>query len=106
MQYQPQPQPERIPELSSAANLFHAIAHPLRMDIIEAIGTDGGMNVGELAEHFGIDQSTISTHLRLLFRAGLVTRRREGGFNYYRAAPERLAAVATAAEKLADVEQE
>ena len=40
----------------------------------------------ELRAAFDLPQSTVSTHLSQLFEAGLVHRRREGRWRYYRAA--------------------
>jgi ArsR family transcriptional regulator len=41
-----------------------------------------------------LTQPTVSHHLKVLHDAGLVTRSRRGTWVYYRAVPERLAALA------------
>jgi DNA-binding transcriptional ArsR family regulator len=46
---------------------------------------DREMNVGEIVSHFELTQPTVSHHLGLLRRAGVVLARREGKHVYYRA---------------------
>lgn len=41
------------------------------------------MPAGQIQEKLGIAGPTLSHHLELLQRAGLITRRREGRFIYY-----------------------
>ena len=50
--------------------------------------------VGELAEPFAVSRPAISKHLRVLERAGLVRRTREGRTSRCRLEPEALAAAA------------
>lgn len=49
--------------------------------------------VGELTAVIGTSQPTVSQHMAILREAGLVAERREGRRTFYRACPERLAAV-------------
>ena len=43
--------------------------------------------VQEIAEHFDFSLQAVSQHLGVLADAGLVTRRKEGRYRYYRADP-------------------
>jgi DNA-binding transcriptional ArsR family regulator len=56
---------------------FGALADGTRRAILARL-TGGDATVGELAEPFAISRPAISKHLRVLERAGLVQRTREG----------------------------
>ena len=56
-----------------ANDVFRALAHPLRRDIVERLSA-GGATVGEVTRDFGVSKPTISRHLRLLEEAGVVSR--------------------------------
>jgi DNA-binding transcriptional ArsR family regulator len=60
-----------------------ALAHPTRLLMIDALG-QRQMCVCELTELVGADQSTISKHLAVLRRAGIVEDRKEGVMTFYR----------------------
>ncbi|MBA2676768.1 metalloregulator ArsR/SmtB family transcription factor [Ramlibacter sp.] len=55
---------------------FAALAHPARRAILERLAL-GEADVTELVLPFGLSQPTITKHLRVLERAGLVLVRRE-----------------------------
>jgi len=61
-----------------------ALADETRQSILELLG-DREMSVGEITAHFQLTQPTISHHLGLLRRAGVVLARREGQQVYYTA---------------------
>ena len=55
---------------------FAALADPTRRAILARLAS-GEASVNELAEPFDISQPAISKHLRVLERAGLISRRRD-----------------------------
>jgi DNA-binding transcriptional ArsR family regulator len=57
--------------------VFSALADPTRRAILARL-MDGDASVNELAEPFAISQPAISKHLKMLERAGLVTRSADG----------------------------
>lgn len=57
--------------------IFAALADPTRRSILERLAKSEA-TVGELAEPFAISRPAISKHLRVLERAGLVRRTRDG----------------------------
>lgn len=59
------------------ADVFIAIAHPVRRQILEQL-IDGEVTANQLAEPFKISRSAVSQHLTVLLDAGLVTRERQG----------------------------
>lgn len=54
---------------------FQALNHPCRREILGLLRA-GEMSAGEIAAHFSISQPSISRHLDLLRRSGLVASRR------------------------------
>jgi DNA-binding transcriptional ArsR family regulator len=68
--------------LEAVARLFHALAEPTRLAILQAL-KEGPRSVGELVESLGAKQANISKQLGLLFEAGLLARERQGNQVYY-----------------------
>ena len=54
-----------------------AVAHPVRIQIVAGLIRDE-CNVSEIQHKLGLPQSTISQHLAILRRYGIVKARREG----------------------------
>jgi len=65
-----------------ASELLKALANRHRLLIICQL-IDGERSVGELAEFLGIRDSTVSQHLALLRKDGLVSARRDGQTIWY-----------------------
>ena len=70
---------------------FAALADPTRRAILARLAL-GETSVMELAEPFAMSQPAISKHLKVLERAGLVSRRREAQRRPVRLEPRPLAA--------------
>jgi DNA-binding transcriptional ArsR family regulator len=64
---------EKAPDSLSA--VFGALADPTRRAILARLA-DGDASVGEIAAPFRVSQPAISRHLKVLERAGLISRRR------------------------------
>jgi DNA-binding transcriptional ArsR family regulator len=69
---------------------FHALADPTRRAILGRLA-EGEATVGELAEPFPISTQAVSKHLKVLERAGLITRGRTAQLRPSRLAAEPLA---------------
>ncbi|MFJ4197960.1 ArsR/SmtB family transcription factor, partial [Pseudomonas sp. NPDC089534] len=67
------------------AALCKAGGDPLRLNVLRALANDS-FGVLELAQIFGIGQSGMSHHLKVLAQANLVATRREGNAIFYRRA--------------------
>ena len=65
-----------------ASDLLKALANRHRLLIVCQL-IDGERSVGELAEFLGLRDSTVSQHLALLRKDGLVTSRRDGQTIWY-----------------------
>jgi DNA-binding transcriptional ArsR family regulator len=73
-------------------DLLAAVAEPNRRRLLQLLAP-GEQSVNALAAHFDVSRSAISQHLGVLIDAGLVTRRRDGRFQYYQLAPSGLASL-------------
>ncbi len=71
----------------SASDLLKALANRHRLLIICQL-VDGERSVGELAQFLGLRDSTVSQHLALLRKDGLVSARRDAQTIYYSIASE------------------
>jgi DNA-binding transcriptional ArsR family regulator len=71
--------------------VYAAIADPTRRAILTRL-LEGPATVGELARPFAISAPAISKHLRVLERAGLMTRRVEGRVHHCQVVPATLEA--------------
>lgn len=67
-------------------DFLRAMADENRQSILSLL-QPGEMNVAELTEALGLKQPTVSHHLVVMLRAGLVFRRREGRQSFYRPNP-------------------
>ena len=72
--------------------MFAALADPTRRAILERLAA-GEASVTELAEPFAMSQPAISKHLKVLERAGLISRGRDAQRRPRRVEPQRLAQV-------------
>src|SRR6187549_1525992 len=63
------------------SHTFAALADPTRRAILARLAT-GECSVTELAEPFDMSLPAVSKHLRVLERAGLVTRRRDAQWRH------------------------
>ncbi|MEM2058043.1 MAG: metalloregulator ArsR/SmtB family transcription factor [Candidatus Methanomethyliaceae archaeon] len=69
--------------LEHRANLFKAIADPVRLQILEFL-RDGEKCVCEIIPFIGRSQSTTSKNLDMLYRAGILERREDGRRTLYK----------------------
>lgn len=68
-------------------DIYSALADPIRRDILER--TAGGeLTVNQIAVEYDISLAAISKHLKVLFEAGLINRRKDGRYQFVRTRPE------------------
>jgi DNA-binding transcriptional ArsR family regulator len=75
------PLPDDLVEL--VADRFRALAEPTRIKLLERL-REGEASVLELTALVGTTQQNVSKHLNLLQDAGIVARRKQGNYAYYR----------------------
>lgn len=74
------------------ADIFDVISDSTRRDLLQALleryvsaeSETGEISVGDLVEHLGLSQPTVSKHLKVLRDHGLVTVREDGQHRFYR----------------------
>lgn len=66
----------------TVSRYFALLSEPMRIRILHAI-CDGERSVSEIVDETGGTQTNISRHLNSMYRAGVLTRRKEGNFTYY-----------------------
>lgn len=74
------------------ARIARALADPERTEILEAAAAARDVCCSELVGRRSVGQATISHHLKELSTAGLLERRKQGQFAYYRFVPAVLSA--------------
>jgi DNA-binding transcriptional ArsR family regulator len=72
---------------ASALRALAALAQPTRLNVFRRLvkAHPDGMPAGEIARSLGVPHNTMSTHLAILARAGLVTSSRDGRIVTFRA---------------------
>ncbi len=73
-------------------DIFDVIADPTRRELMQVLleryvsttSASGEISVGDLVEHLGLSQPTVSKHLKVLRDHDLVTVREDGQHRYYR----------------------
>lgn len=70
-------------------NIFASLADPTRRDILSRVAR-GELSIGELAERYSMSFAAISKHLKVMERAKLIVKRREGKKQMISLAPEAL----------------
>jgi ArsR family transcriptional regulator len=83
-----------MPSAAAELDLFlHAIADPARRRILRALkekgacsieGRNTGLCAGDIEERVKLAQPTVSHHMRILEKAGLVEAQRQGHWRWYR----------------------
>lgn len=79
------PLPDDLVELIAAR--FRALSEPSRIKLLDRL-REREATVLELTELIGTTQQNVSKHLGVLQRSGIVARRKQGNFAYYRIVDE------------------
>lgn len=80
------------PPTADFLRIAKALADPQRQELLEKIARVGEMSCSALVGMCPVSQATVSHHLKELVNAGLVERRKDGQFGYYRFVKAKLAA--------------
>ena len=68
-------------------DIYSALADPIRRDILERTAGNE-LTVNQIAVEYDISLAAISKHLKVLFEAGLINRRKDGRYQFVRTRPE------------------
>ncbi len=72
-----------MPRASTNSDAFNAVAEPRRRDILNYLA-QSERPVGDIVANLGLEQPSVSKHLRVLRDVGLVNVRRDGRQMFYR----------------------
>lgn len=77
----------RIMESNTAILAFAALANPTRLDVVRLLveKEPNGLPSGEIADYLAVRANTMSAHLAILTRAGLIDSERRSRLIIYRA---------------------
>src|ERR1043166_435665 len=64
------------------ADFFKALAHPLRISILDAL-REGELTVNEISQHFNVEPANASQQLAVLRNRNIVVTRKDGANVYY-----------------------
>jgi DNA-binding transcriptional ArsR family regulator len=80
--YQPSPQIDPA-LLVKTSNSLKAIAHPVRLSMVELLKDGRKLNVTQIYEALGLEQAVASQHLSILKDKKIFTSERKGKHTYY-----------------------
>lgn len=69
--------------LQVSSEILRALAHPLRLKILEFIDRNETINVNKIYNTLNLEQSITSQHLRIMRNAGILHAERDGKFVHY-----------------------
>ena len=72
-----------MPRAATTSDAFNAVAEPRRREILSYLALRE-RPVGDIVTNLGLDQPSVSKHLRVLRNVGLVRMRCEGRHKFYR----------------------
>jgi DNA-binding transcriptional ArsR family regulator len=83
-----------VQSVQSLSDTFAALGDPTRLAILDRLASDGDLTVQEIARPFAMSLPAVSQHLKVLERAGLIDRGRDGQKRPCRLNAQRLAETA------------
>jgi DNA-binding transcriptional ArsR family regulator len=69
--------------LEKTASSLKAIAHPVRLAMINLLRGERRLNVTEIYQNLGLEQAVASQHLSILKEKNILGSRRQGKHSYY-----------------------
>ncbi len=81
----PHPLPDDLVEL--IARRFRVLGEPMRIKLLDRL-REGEASVNELSEALDASQQNVSKHLAVMSEAGVLGRRKEGTYVFYRIVDE------------------
>ena len=79
-----------MPRAATTADVFNAIAEPRRRELIDLLVDGNEHAVGELVNTLRIPQASVSKHLGVLRKVGIVSVTKQGQLRLYRLDPMEL----------------
>ena len=82
------------------AQFFGALAHPVRIRVLEVLVASGETSVQELQRALDLEQPIVSQQLARLKSSGIVIGRRQGATTYYTLADPMISSLLSAAKQI------
>lgn len=82
------------------AEFFKALSHPTRLQILDMIRERGELCVCEIIPAMDVEQSTLSRHLTMLKRAGIVSAKKDAQRVIYRVSDPKISDLLRLASEL------
>ncbi len=79
-----------MPRAATTSDVFNAIAEPRRREIVSFLALGAERDVSEMVLKLGLSQPTVSKHLGVLRKVGLVAVHKAGQRRVYRLVPHEL----------------
>jgi DNA-binding transcriptional ArsR family regulator len=70
-------------DLQQRANLFKALSHPARLQILQYLAKTRTCLTGDISGHFPLTRATLNQHMKELKEAGLICGHKEGARMVY-----------------------
>ena len=86
--------------LESSTEVMRAIAHPIRIAIVDLLNQDGPLSVTDIHTQLNIEQAIASHHLGILKNKGVLTSRRSGKKTIYMLRDEDVSQMISILERL------
>jgi len=80
----------QLEKLEMGASMLRAMAHPMRIAIIDLLTINKRLSVTEIYEKLNIEQASASHHLNILKNKGILESKREGKMIFYSLRHEKL----------------
>lgn len=69
--------------LERTANSLKAIAHPIRLAMIDLLKDGNSLNVTQIYQSLDLEQAVASQHLSILKEKGILSSKRQGKHSFY-----------------------
>lgn len=89
----------RLEKLENASEMLKAIAHPMRIAIVDMLSDDKNLTVTEIYETLKIEQAVASHHLGIMKSKGVLISERNGKNSYYKLKHPRLSQIVSCIDK-------
>jgi len=89
----------QLEKLENASEMLKAIAHPMRIAIVDMLSEDKSLTVTEIHEALNIEQAVASHHLSIMKNKGVLLSERNGKNCYYKLKHARLSQIVSCIDK-------
>ena len=93
----------QLEKLEMGISMLRAIAHPIRINIIELLTTTKRLSVTEIYEKLNIEQPAASYHLNMLKNKGILESKREGKKIFYSLKHEKLEEIINSLDRCVEI---